>query len=131
MKKNMEIEYRLYIRPVLDEMEKKSGFQFSLETVKQFGSFNYEIVVNESHEGKTLIWTLHGLRAPELAMPAHGSALFRKTYFDFDGRHRFILRKTDGTEGTFDLETRGRRVALRNLPAHSFLSVELDVPQTS
>jgi hypothetical protein len=131
MKRIAEVEYRLFIRSVLDEMEKKSGLRFCLETVKQFGSFNYEIVVNESHVGKTLIWTLHGLRAPELAMPAFGSAQFQKTYFDFNGRHRFILRKSDGTEGTFDLEARGRHIVLRNLLPHSFLSVELDVSQTS
>ena len=122
MKKNVCVEYRLVVEPVLDDAARKSGVMFLLETIKQFGNFNYEIVVDE----RTLLWTLHGLRAPELAMPSSGSAQFRKVHFDLPGRFRFVMRKSDGSEGTFDCESRGRRIAIKNLETHSFFTVIAD-----
>ena len=126
MKKNVGVEYRLVVQPVLDDAARKSGVMFLLETIKQFGNFNYEIVVNEAFDGRTLLWTLHGLRAPELAMPSSGSAQFRKVHFDLPGRFHFVMRKSDGSEGTFDCESRGRRIAIKNLATHSFFTVIAD-----
>ncbi|MCX6137342.1 MAG: hypothetical protein NTV54_07610 [Ignavibacteriales bacterium] len=127
MKINTAIEYRLMVQPVLDDAARKRGVVFLLETIKQFGNFNYEIVVDEVFDGKTLLWTLHGLKAPELAMPASGAAQFRKVHYDLPGRFHFVLRKSDGSEGAFDFETRGRRITIKNLAIHSFFTVIADV----
>jgi hypothetical protein len=126
MKKNSAVEYHLAIRMVLDEATRKHGLIFLLETIKQFGNFNYEIAVDEVFDGKTLFWTLHGLKAPELSMPSSGSAQFRKVHYDLPGRFHFVLRKTDGSEGAFDCETRGPRIAIKNIVHHSIFTVTAD-----
>jgi hypothetical protein len=97
-------EYRMLIQPTYDETLKKAGTLFLIETVKQFSSFSYEVVVEETREEKQLTWALHGLRAPELLMPSFGGAQFKKIYFDLKGIQTFILKKIDGEMNEFKLK---------------------------
>jgi hypothetical protein len=87
------IEYRLLVRPTYDETLKKAGTLFLLETSKQFTNFSYVIDVKDDLEGHTLVWTLHGLRAPSMNMPATGTAQFRKVYYDLPTAVNFTLVK--------------------------------------
>lgn len=121
-KQHKGVEYRMLIRPIYDETLKKSGTMFLIETVKQFSSFSYEIVVEESLEGRQLTWALHGLRAPELLMPSFGGAQFRKVYYDLKGTYVFILKKIDGEVNEFHLKILASSVTLQHRPDTPFVS---------
>jgi hypothetical protein len=87
------IEYRLLVQPTYDETLKKAGVLFLLETSKQFTNFSYVIDVHDAEQGSSLVWTLHGLRAPSMNMPSTGTAQFRKVYFDLPKKISFTLVK--------------------------------------
>ncbi|MFA5832417.1 MAG: hypothetical protein WDA22_02965 [Bacteroidota bacterium] len=103
--KKQSIEYRLLVQPTFDETLKKAGILFLLETSKQFTNFSYVIDVKEEVKGDRVIWTLRGLRAPSMNMPATGTAQFHTVYFDLPKKVHFTLVKKDkikaDTEFTF------------------------------
>jgi len=113
----------MLIQPTYDETLKKAGTMFLIETVKQFSSFSYEIVVEETREDKLLTWALHGLRAPELLMPSFGGAQFRKVYFDLKGVQTFILKKIDGEMNEFKLKISPSSVTVQSIAGKPFVSV--------
>ncbi len=121
-KRQKGVEYRMLIQPTYDETLKKSGTMFLIETVKQFSNFSYEVVVEETLEGKQLTWALHGLRAPELLMPSFGGAQFRKVYYDLKGTYVFILKKIDGGVNEFHLKILPSSVTLQHGPDTPFVS---------
>jgi hypothetical protein len=122
-RKHRGVEYRMLIQPTFDETLKKAGTLFLIETVKLFSNFSYEIVVKDVMERKVLNWSLHGLRAPELSMPASGAAIFRKVYFGLKGKYSFVLRKIDGEENTFDLRILASSVSVTEKPQEPFVTV--------
>jgi hypothetical protein len=98
------IEYRLLVRPTYDETLKKDGVLFLLETSKQFTNFSYVIDVKDDVEGGAVVWTLHGLRAPSMNMPATGTAQFKKVYFDLPKAVNFTLVKKGKVKAVTDLK---------------------------
>ncbi len=121
--KHKGLEYRMLIEPTYDETLKRHGTLFLIETVKQFSNFNYEVVVADAVEAKSIRWALHGLRAPELSMPAFGAAQFRKIYFDLRGKYLFTLRKIDGEESSFDVKISETAVQVAPPEEQSFVTV--------
>jgi hypothetical protein len=113
----------MLIQPTYDETLKKAGTLFLIETVKQFSSFSYEVVVEETRDDKHLTWALHGLRAPELLMPSFGGAQFKKVYFDLRGVQTFILKKIDGEVNEFKLKISSTSVAVQIMSGIPFVSV--------
>lgn len=101
--KKQPIEYRLLVQPAVDEILKKEGYLFLLETSKQFTNFSYVIDVKDDVDGKEMIWTLHGLRAPSMNMPATGTAQFRKFYSELPRSVRFTLIKKDKIKAETEL----------------------------
>lgn len=101
--KTSAVEYRLLVQPAYDETLKKHGYLFLLETSKIFTNFSYVIDVRDVLEGNGLLWTLHGLRAPSMIMPATGSATFRKIYFDLPRTVRFTLLKSGTTKASAEI----------------------------
>lgn len=102
--KKQPIEYRLLVTPTFDETLKKAGVLFLLETSKQFINFSYVIDVKDDADGNVLTWTLHGLRAPSMNMPATGTAQFRKVYFDLPRSVSFTLVKKGAVKAVTDLK---------------------------
>lgn len=93
--KKQSIEYRLLVQQTFDATVNKEGILFLLETSKQFTSFSYVIDVKETVAGKTIVWKLHGLRAPSMNMPSTGTAQYSKVYFDLGPDIEFTLIKNE------------------------------------
>jgi hypothetical protein len=102
--KKRSIEYRLLVRPIFDTTVNKEGILFLLETSKQFTNFAYVIDVKETVDGKKIVWTLHGLRAPSMNMPSTGTAQFSKVYFDLGKSAEFTLVKKEKIEASTSLK---------------------------
>lgn len=121
--KIIEIEYRLLVVPAFDESLQQHGTLFSLETVKQFINFSYQLLVKETSVKRTVTWTIHGLNAPAMSMPAVGSARFNKIYFGLSGTVHFTLITQDGQENTFTLKVSSTGVKLVEAPRHPFIAI--------
>lgn len=93
--KKQSIEYRLLVQPTFDASVNKEGILFLLETSKQFTNFSYVIDVKETVAGTTIVWKLHGLRAPSMNMPSTGTAQYSKVYFDLGKEMEFTLVKNE------------------------------------
>ncbi len=123
--KKQPIEYRLLVQPATDDIQKKDGFLFLLETSKQFTNFSYVIDVKDDVRGSEVVWTLHGLRAPSMNMPATGTAQFRKFYSELPRTVSFTLVKKDTVkaETKFSFVKSGVR---STLTTSSFLRIYTD-----
>lgn len=104
-KKNVPIEYRLLIQLTYDDVVKKPGILFLLETTKQFTNFSYRINVRDRFDGKHLLWTLHGLQAPSMNMPETGTAQFSAVYFDAPKTIHFTLKKNERMQSSVVITT--------------------------
>lgn len=98
--KKHSTEYRLLVQHTYDDIVKKNGILFLLETSKQFTNFSYQIDVKDAQNGKELNWTLHGLRAPSMNMPETGTAQYSKVYFDLPRTVQFTLVKKEKIRST-------------------------------
>ncbi len=102
--KKQSIEYRLLVQPTFDTTKNKHGILFLLETSKQFTNFSYIIDVKESVNGKKIVWTLHGLRAPSMNMPSTGTAQYSNIYFDLGKEIDFTVVKKDRVDASTSLK---------------------------
>jgi hypothetical protein len=122
-KKKSPIEYRLFIFPFRGETARKRGTVFRLETVKEFSNFSYTIAVEERLTEDAIIWKIHGLRAPEISLPATGPASYERKYENLRGVLSFTIMKLDGVENTFTLDFFNRKVSIIKAPRRGFLEV--------
>ena len=102
--KKQSIEYRLLVQPTFDATVNKKGILFLLETSMQFTNFSYIIDVKESVEGRKIVWSLRGLRAPSMNMPTTGAAQYSTIYFDLGNEIDFTLVKKDKVNASSSLK---------------------------
>lgn len=119
------VEYRLLVEHTEDELLKRKGILFLLETTKQFTNFTYHIDVRDSFEGRSLRWTLHGLKAPSMNMPQTGTAQFARMYEEVPKTVRFTLSKNDAVSADAELKIGAATVTLAAQP-DGFLKVYTD-----
>jgi hypothetical protein len=122
-RKKSPIEYRLSIFPSHTELPMKHAMVFRLETVKEFSNFSYAIAVEERMTDDAIIWKVHGLRAPEISLPAVGPATYEKKYENLRRVHSFTIVKLDGVENTFSLDIVDEKVSVIKTPRHRFLEI--------
>ena len=124
--KKQSIEYRLLVVPTYDDTLKKEGTLFLLETTKLFTNFSYFIDIRDTLEGNTLQWSLHGLRAPSMNLPATGTAQFRKVYFDLPKTLQFALLKKENNKASTEFKISKSLVKSRD-GLVNFLKIYTDV----
>jgi hypothetical protein len=125
-KKAREIEYRLTISPTLNERLQRPTTLVTIETTKHFASFRYELSVTEEQKGKSLRYTIRGLKAPQLDLPSSGSARFVREYEQLNGTYHIEVVSLDGTVNSCDVRITPKATALLKPLNSSF--VEFVVP---
>ncbi len=116
-------EYRLLITPHMNERTQKSGTLVVLETTKAFASFQYELSVKEDVEGKTIQYTILGLKAPHLSLPSSGHAQFVKEYDNLKGTYTIAVEGLDGVVHESSVRIGAGRVDLMKAPTSQFVEV--------
>jgi hypothetical protein len=116
-------EYRLTIHPRFNERSLKYNTRFLLETVKSFASFRYELSVAEEKQGSTIRYTILGLKAPRLDLPASGHARFEREYENLRGPHTVIVKGLDGVENAFAIRVEPTGVRVTKRPASPFVEI--------
>lgn len=125
-KKTPTIEYRLFISPQYDETRKKETTLFLLETIKEFSTFRYSIVVRETVKEKTIRLDILGLKTPEVTMPGFGPARKEIKIDDLHGTYDVVIAKLDGAENHFSLKVSKKSIVVEYHPAGKFISVFTD-----
>ncbi len=120
------IEYRLFISPRYDETRKKETILFLLETIKEFSTFKYSIVVKETVENKTIRLDILGLKTPEVTMPAFGPARKHIEIDDLHGTYDVTVAKLDGAENHFSLKVTTKGIAVEYSPSSKFITIFTD-----
>jgi hypothetical protein len=116
-------DYSLLIMPKYKEREKKIVTLVVLRTVKEFGNFRYEIIVQDTVEEGTLRLNIHGLRAPQHTIPGAGPALFMKEYDGLTGKHEVVVTKLDKTTNVFLIDIGQESVKLLKSPTKKFVTL--------
>jgi hypothetical protein len=120
-------EYRLSIKPGYDEQKKM--LLFVLETVQEFSSFQYELVIEERMSNDSLTFRIQGLRPQLVAMPGSGTAQFRKEYYGLKGIYSLDIIRQDGTKNRFKLQITDLKVEiLRRVKKGKFVEVQVALP---
>ncbi len=119
-------EYRLLVAPVVNERTQKPMIRVVLETTRIFASFRYDLTVREERSGRSISYTVQGISAPRLNLPASGPARFVREYEDLSGSWKLTVKGLDGSSGTCTLKIGPKQVKLVNQDAERSLEVITD-----
>lgn len=118
-----EPAYRLLIASEDGTEEHPPTTRVSLETVRTFISFQYELCVRETVEDQQLHYKILGLRTPKLSFPAIGHAFFQNEYPRFAGSMAIVIEGVDGKTNRFRLHCSKHGMEVVSFPDHPFVEV--------
>ena len=125
-KKKPELEYRLNIFYHHNRHTKERKLVFLVRTIQEFVSFNYEILLEDKVEGRTIQIKIGGLNTPSSLMPGTGPALGKKEYTLLEGVYALVVRKLDGTTNEFRLEITTDRVRILDSPKNPLVLISAE-----
>lgn len=118
-----EFEYRLILGTHFDEVQQRPMTRVIIETTKLFASFRYELSVEEHIVGKEFHYSILGLKAPHLDLPAPGTGQFVRHYTLLKGKHTFVVEHLDGTTNTFVVQFTPKHIKVLQSPKHPFVEL--------
>jgi hypothetical protein len=125
-KKQRDPEYRLRVFPCTDEQTRTAGVALVVETVKEFVSFAYEVLLEDHQEGRTISLKILGLHAPVSVMPGIGPARGFRFYENLSGKQTIVVTRLDGQRNEFDVTIGLRAVVLHHSPKDPFVLFSTD-----
>ncbi len=122
-KRHRDQEYSLHVFHHLDERIRKVLQVFLVQTVKEFTSFNYEILLDVGVQDRTIQMKILGLRTTPLIMPGVGPARGRWDSTDLRGSYHLNVIKLDGETNEFDVALTPSSISITGSPASPFITV--------
>jgi hypothetical protein len=122
-RKRREPEYALHVFHREDERTRKILVTFLVRTVKDFTSFNYEILLDASIQEQSIRLKILGLRTTPLIMPGIGPARGTREFENLRGRYALIVVKPDGDTNEFELNVTPSLITLDGSPLRPFILV--------
>ncbi len=122
-KKAEEFEYRLTLAPHTNERRQQPTILLTIETTKAFASFRYELSIKELSEKRSLHFKILGLKAPQLSLPASGTAQFTREYDDLHGKYEITVERLDGKTNTFSVSITQKNIKILSSPKNPFIEV--------
>jgi hypothetical protein len=122
-KKHREPEYSLHVFHYFDERVRKILQVFLVQTVKEFTSFNYEILLEVAVQDRTIQMKILGLRTTPLIMPGVGPARGRRDFSELRGLYQLNLIKLDGETNEFQVDLSPSSISITGNPATPFITV--------
>lgn len=119
-RKKPEPEYRLRVFHFRDEGGKRS-VAVVIETLKEFVSFRYEVLLEDQQTENEIRLRILGLHAPVSVMPGIGPARGIRFYPSLSGTVTIRVRKLDGKENEFVVTIGRTSVSLVRSPRHPFI----------
>jgi len=122
-KKHRDPEYSLHVFRHFDERIRKVLQVFLVQTIKEFTSFNYEILLDVSLQDRTIQMKILGLRTTPLIMPGVGPARGRRDFMDLVGTYQLNIMKLDGETNEFLVHLSPSSISITGTPASPFITV--------
>ena len=122
-KKHRDPEYSLHVFHHFDERIRKVLQIFLVQTVKEFTSFNYEILLDVALQDRTIQMKILGLRTTPLIMPGVGPARGRRDFTDLRGSYTLNVVKLDGETNGFEVDLAPSSISISGTPVSPFITV--------
>ncbi len=97
-----------------------------VETVKEFVSFHYEVLLEDEIVERKIRLRILGLHTPVSVMPGTGPARGVRWYPRMKGNISVHVRKLDGEENEFDVHCSRETIRLVRSPAKPFILFSTD-----
>lgn len=120
-KKHREPEYSLHVFHHVDDRTQKTLVVLLVQTIKEFTSFNYEILLDVSIQDRVIRVKILGLRTTPLIMPGIGPAKGYRELPTLRGTYTMSLMKLDGATNDFQLEVTPSRITVQGSPQQPFI----------
>jgi hypothetical protein len=121
-KKHREPEYSLHVFHHYDERVRRTVQVFLVQTVKEFTSFNYEILLDIIVQDREIRMKILGLRTTALTMPGVGPARGRRDFTDLSGSYQLRIAKLDGETNEFQVEVSASTISIKGSPPSPFIT---------
>ena len=122
-KKHHEPEYSLHVFHHYDERTRRTLQVFLVQTIKEFTSFNYEILLEAGVQERAIHLKILGLRTTPLIMPGVGPARGRRDFTNLRGSYDLDVMKLDGETNQFHLDVSSSKIVVKGTPLHPFIIV--------
>src|SRR3990172_657820 len=122
-RKQTDPEYTLNVFPRFEERTQTTSTVFVVQTVKEFISFRYEILIESDVEGNTIRLKIRGLRTTPLTMPNVGPARGVREYLNLKGICRLHVTKLDDDFNEFTLNISEQGITIDGMNGTSFIRV--------
>lgn len=122
-RKRRDPEYALHVFHREDERTGRASVAFLVRTVKDFTSFNYEILLDASIQERTIRLKILGLRTTPLIMPGIGPAQGIREFENVRGSYTLHIVKPDGEINEFQLNVTSSQITLDGSPLRPFILV--------
>ncbi len=119
-RKKSEPEYRLRVFHYRQETGKKS-VALIVETLKEFVSFRYEVLLEDQRTEHEIRVRILGLNAPISVMPGTGPARGIRFYDSLSGTIGIHVKKLDGEANEFEVSIGRTAVSLVKSPRNPFI----------
>ena len=119
-------DYTLNIFQGTDPESNEACISFVVQTTKIFVSFQYDILVDASVDGRTITLTIKGLHAPELLMPGSGPAYGAVNLTGLLGHYSLAVIKQDKTVNAFDIDIGEKEVTVLRSPKETFMTLSTE-----
>jgi hypothetical protein len=128
-KKVKEPEYVLRIFRHKDERTNKKSIAFTVETVKIFTNFKYEVLLQENLSGKELTLKILGLHVPAMLMPGKGPAIGRREFTGLKGEYTVHISKMEKEVNDFLVDISSKEISIKDEADKSFIIARIDPPE--
>lgn len=122
-KKNRAPEYSLHVFHHFDERTRRSLQVFLVQTIKEFTSFGYEILLDAVLRERLIQLKILGLRTTPLIMPGVGPAKGYRGFTNLKGSYVLSVIKLDGETNDFQVDVTPSHMGIKGDPAHPFILV--------
>ncbi len=113
----------MLVTPQLDEQQQEVKLVIDIRTIKEFTSYQYELVVTDSLEGDTLSLNIVGLRAPKTNVPTIGYAVYNKAFDHPTTIKKLIIKKMDKKENVFGVRITEHKTTVKSFPEDAFIEI--------
>jgi len=122
-KKNRDPDYSLHVFHHFDERTRRSLQVFQVQTIREFTSFGYEILLDAVMRERLIQLKILGLRTTPLIMPGVGPAKGHRGFANLRGSYNLSVIKLDGETNDFQVDVAPSQIAIQGNPAHPFIIV--------
>ena len=122
-KKQRLPEYSLHVFHHFDERIRNTLQVFLVQTIKEFTSFNYDILLDVTIQDRTIQLKILGLRTNALTMPGVGPAQGRIDFTDLHGSYQLHVVKLDGEANEFQVDLTPSTIVVTGSPDSPFITV--------